>query len=92
MGFHTVLRFKNIGINDALSQEARFVANLASFLFEYANELSADDLVLSFGFFYVNKLVKEAVGCVYVHQVCVHLVLECVNNLFAFAFAHKAMV
>lgn len=45
-----------------------------------------------FGLFYVNKLVKEAVGCVYVHQVCVHLVLEYVDNLFAFAFAHKAMV
>lgn len=49
-------------------------------------------LCLVFGLFYVNKLVKEAVGCVYVHQVCVHLVLEYVDNLFAFAFAHKAMV
>lgn len=56
------------------------------------NELSADDLALGFGLFYVNQLVKEAVGCVCVHQVCVHLILECVNNLFAFAFAYKAMV
>lgn len=92
VGLYAVLRFKDIGINGALSQEAHFVADLASFLFEYANELSADNLSLGFGLFYVNKLVQEAVGCVYVYQVCIHLVLEHVNNLLTFAFAHKAMV
>lgn len=55
-----------------LSQEAHFVANLASFLFEFADELSADDLALGFGLFYVNQLVKEAVGCVYALSCYLH--------------------
>ena len=92
VGLNAVLRLQDVWIDGVLSQEANLVANLASFFFEHADKLGADDLTLGFGLVHVNQLVQEAVGGVNVNKVGVHLVLENVDDLLAFALAHKAVV
>ena len=92
VGLHAVLRLQHVGVDGALSQEADFVANLACLFFENADELGADDLALGFRFVDVNQLVQEAIGSVNVNKVGIHLVLEDVDDLLAFALAHKAVV
>ena len=92
MRLHAVFGFQDVGVDSALSQEADLVAHLARLFFEHADELGADNLALCLGLVNVNQFVQETIGCVYIDQVRVHLVLEHVNDLLAFAFAHQAVV
>ena len=89
--FHTRLGFQVVGINRSLSEEPDSF-ELCRFLGEHLDEFLADDMALGFGLVNAGQQVEEAVGCVDEHEVRVHLVLEHVDDLLRFAFAHESMV
>lgn len=92
VSLHAVLRLQNVGIDGALGEETDLVANLAGLLLEHANELGADNLALGLGLLDVHELIQEAISSVDIDQVRIHLVLEDVDDLFALALAHQAVV
>ena len=81
----------DIRIDRALREEID-VLEFAGLLFENADEFASDDFALCFRIGNIGQLVEEAVGGVDVDEICVHLVTEDLDDLFAFTLAHEAVV
>ena len=81
----------DIRIDCSLSEEID-VLEFACLFFEDADEFAADDFAFCFRIGDVNELVEKAVGCIDVDEVCVHLVAEDLDDLFAFALAHESVI
>ena len=85
------LALKNIGPDRTL-REKLYAVELARFLGKDLNELIADDLALLLGISDSGELIKEAVSCVDIDKVRVHLVAEDLDDLLGLALAQKAVV
>ena len=55
-------------------------------------ELAADYLAFFLRIAYAGKQIEEAVGRVYVYQVCVKVPAENIDDLLALTLAHKSVV
>ena len=90
VGLYAV-RLKYIGVNGALSKEAHAV-ELGSLFVKDLDKFVADDLALLLGIADTFQQSEEAVGSVIVDQVCIQLLAENFDNLFALALAHETVV
>ena len=82
---------ENVGPDGSLCKELHAV-ELSGFVSKYVDELFADDVSLLFGVGDTCEFVKEAVYCVDIDEVRVHLVAENSDDLLGLAFAKKAVV
>ena len=64
----------------------------SSFFFENANKFAANDFSLLFGISHAGEFAKEAFGGVDIDEIGVKLIAEDFDNIFGFAFTHKAVV
>ena len=83
--------FHDVGVDGALTQEFDAI-EFASFFFENAYELAADDFALLFRVGNSSKLAEEAFGSINVDKVGVKLIAEHFDNVFRFTLTHKTMV
>ena len=86
-----VSALKDIGINGALTEEGDAV-ELAGFFFKYPDELGADDLALGLGIGNAGEPIEEAVDCVDINEVGVHLIAEHLDDLLGLAFAKQTVI
>ena len=82
---------EDVGIDGALCKEVDALL-LAGLLLKDADELCANDFALLLRLRDARELVKEAIDCVDVHEVGVHLVAEDLDHLLGLALAQKTMV
>ena len=82
---------KNVGIYRALCEELNAL-KFAGLLFEHTDKLRTDYLALCLGIIDTGELIKEAVDSVDIHEVCVHLITENLNDLLGLALAQQTVI
>ena len=81
----------DIGIDGALRQKFNAVEFARLFL-EHADKFRADDLALLLRFCHTGQLIQEAVDCIHIDQIRVHLVAEYLDDLLRFTLTQQTVI